>query len=56
MSSAEASGDTIAAEGALADLKIRDKEGNEIEKKLPGGKVGLTARPFMLEFMVRALV
>ena len=40
VSAAEASGDTAAAEDALADLKIRDKEGNEREKKLPGGKVG----------------
>ena len=36
---AEASGDTAGAEAALADLKLRDKDGNEIEKKLPGGKV-----------------
>ena len=39
MADAEASGDTAGAEAALADLKLRDKDGNEIEKKLPGGKV-----------------
>ena len=39
ISAAEASGDTAAAEGALAELKLRDKDGNEIEKRLPGGKV-----------------
>lgn len=26
-------------EGAVADLSLKDKAGNEIEKRLPGGKV-----------------
>jgi len=37
---AEASGDAAGAEAALTELKLRDKDGNEIEKQLPGGKVG----------------
>lgn len=35
---AEASGDAAGAEAALTELKLRDKDGNEIEKQLPGGK------------------
>ena len=38
---AEASGDAAGAEAALTELKLRDKDGNEIEKQLPGGKVGV---------------
>lgn len=30
---------------ALAQLTLKDKEGNEIEKKLPGGKVKKKAKP-----------
>lgn len=33
------------AEGAVADLTLKDKAGGEIEKQLPGGKVKKKAKP-----------
>lgn len=32
-------------EGAVADLTLKDKDGAEIEKQLPGGKVKKKAKP-----------
>lgn len=43
-----------ALEGKVADMTLKDKDGNEIEKKLPGGKVKKKAKPeVILERAVR---
>ncbi len=38
-------GGASGAEGAVADLTLKDKDGNEIEKQLPGGKVKKKSKP-----------
>ena len=45
---AEASGDAAGAQAALTELKLRDKDGNEIEKQLPGGKARSRPASFLM--------